>query len=75
VSLNTHDNETYIQVCKLLFDKAFEKVLKLIEKADGEFDTEVTTVIISEVDIQKVKEIAEKMGVKFRIKQYIPCFW
>jgi hypothetical protein len=62
-------------VCKLLFDKAFEKVLKLIEKADGEFDTEVTTVIISEVDIQKVKEIAEKMGVKFRIKQYIPCFW
>jgi hypothetical protein len=62
-------------VCKLLFDKAFEKVLRLIEKADGEFDTEVTTVIIPEVDIQKVKEIAEKMGVKFRVRHYVPCFW
>lgn len=75
VSLNAHDNETYIQVCKPQFEKAFENVLKFIEKAGGEFDTEVTTVTIPEVDIQKVKEMAGKMGVKFRVRQYVPCFW
>jgi len=75
VSLNAHGNETYIQVCKPQFEKAFENVLKFIKKASREFDTEVTTVTIPEVDIQKVKEMAEKMGVKFRIRQYVPCFW
>jgi len=75
VSLNAHDDETYIQVCKPRFEKAFENVLKFIEKAGGEFDTEVTTVTIPEVDIQQVKEIAENIGVKFRVRQYVPCFW
>jgi TatD family-associated radical SAM protein len=75
VSLNAHDNETYIQVCKPQFEKVFENVLKFIKKAGGEFDTEVTTVAIPEVDIQKVKEMAGKMGVKFRVRQYVPCFW
>lgn len=75
VSLNAHDKATYIQVCKPQFENAFENVLKFIEKASREFDTEITTVTIPEVDIQKVRETAGKMGVKFRIRQYIPCFW
>ncbi|RLI45044.1 metallo cofactor biosynthesis protein [Candidatus Bathyarchaeota archaeon] len=75
VSLNAHDEATYIEVCKPQFEKAFENVLKFIEKAGREFDTEITTITIPEVDIQKVRKIAEKMGVKFRIRQYIPCFW
>jgi len=75
VSLNAHDEATYIQVCKPQFEKAFENVLKFIEKASREFDTEITTVTIPEVDIQKVRETTGKMGVRFRIREYIPCFW
>jgi TatD family-associated radical SAM protein len=75
VSLNAHDEATYIDVCKPRFEKAFENVLKFIEKAGREFDTEITTVTIPEVNIRKVRETAEKMGVKFRIREYIPCFW
>jgi cyclic pyranopterin phosphate synthase len=75
VSLNAHNEATYIHVCKPKFNSAFENVLKFIENASKEFNTEITTVTIPEVDIPKVREMARKMGVAFRIREYIPCFW
>jgi TatD family-associated radical SAM protein len=75
VSLNAHDKETYNQVCKPAFENAFESVLEFIEKAKGFLDVEVTAVRIPEVDIQKVEEIARRMGVKFRARDYIQPFW
>ena len=75
VSLNAHEKETYNQVCKPAFENAFENVLEFVEKARGEFDMEITTVTIQEVSISKVREIARKLGVGFRIREYIPCFW
>jgi len=75
VSLNAHNEVTYINVCKPKFKSAFENVLKFIENSAKEFNTEITTVTIPEVDIQKVREMAKEMGVAFRIREYIPCFW
>jgi len=75
VSLNAHNKTTYIHVCKPKFKNAFENVLKFIENAGKEFSTEITTVTIPEVDIPKVREMARKMGVAFRMREYIPCFW
>lgn len=75
VSLNAHEKETYNQVCKPAFENAFENVLKFIEKAREEFDMEITTVTIPEVNIPKVREIARKLGVGFRIREYIPFLW
>ena len=75
VSLNAHEKETYNQVCKPTFENAFENVLGFIEKAGKEFDVEITVVTIPEVNIQKVRKIARKLGVGFRIREYIPCFW
>jgi len=75
VSLNAHDKTTYNQVCKPEFEDAFESVLEFIEKARKEFETEITTVTIPEVDISKVREIARRMGAGFRIREYIPCLW
>jgi cyclic pyranopterin phosphate synthase len=75
VSLNSHNETTYIDVCKPKFKNAFENVLKFIEKASKKFDTEITTVTIPEVDIPKVREMARKIGVAFRIREYVPCFW
>jgi TatD family-associated radical SAM protein len=75
VSLNAHDKTTYNQVCKPEFENAFENVLEFIEKAREKFDVEITTVTIPEVDIPKVKEVARKLGVGFRVREYIPCLW
>jgi TatD family-associated radical SAM protein len=75
VSLNAHDEETYNQICKPAFKSAFESILEFIRKVKDNFDVEVTAVAIPEVDISKVEEVARKMGVKFRVREYIPCFW
>ena len=75
VSLNAHDKETYDQVCRPAFEDAFESVLKFIEKAKNQFDVEITAVTLPEVDISKVEELARKIGVRFRRREYVPCFW
>ena len=75
VSLNAHEKATYNQICKPKFENAFEGVLEFIEKAKEKFDTEITTVTIPEANTPKVREIAKRMGVRFRVRQYIPCFW
>ena len=76
VSLNAHDNETYNQICKPVFEDAYENVMEFIKKAKEEsLETEATAVRIPEVDLAKVKEIAERTGVKFSVREYIPCFW
>jgi TatD family-associated radical SAM protein len=76
VSLNAHNKQTYDEVCKPKFENAFTEVLNFIKKAKEEkMDTEITAVTIPEVDIVKMQEIAAGIGVKFRIRQYTPCFW
>jgi TatD family-associated radical SAM protein len=75
VSLNAHDEKAYEEVCRPRFENAFESILEFIEKAKEAFDVEITAVALPEVNLQKIGETAEKMGVKFRIREYIPCFW
>lgn len=75
VSLNAHDEETYDEVCKPAFAGAYAAVLKFIEKAKGKLDVDVTAVTTPEVDLHKVEELAKRMGVKFRLRVCIPCFW
>src|SRR3990170_154134 len=76
VSLNGHDKQTYDHICKPKFENAFQEVLNFIKRAKEEkLEIEITAVTIPEVDIAKVREIAANMGVKFRVRPYIPCFW
>lgn len=75
VSLNAQDKETYEQICKPTFENAFQNVLDFIMKAKEFLDVEITAVTVSEADISKIRELAEKMGVKFRVRQHIPCVW
>ena len=76
VSLNAHDKATYNQICKPVFEDAYENVLEFIKKAKEEgLETEATAVTIPEVNLAKVKELAERIGVKFSVREYIPCFW
>jgi cyclic pyranopterin phosphate synthase len=75
VSLNAADEETYNEVCKPIFDNAYGAVLEFIAKAKKELEVEVTAVTIPEVDLHKVAAVADKLGVAFRLRQCIPCFW
>jgi cyclic pyranopterin phosphate synthase len=76
ISLNAHNKETYNQICNPVFEDAFETVLEFIKRAKEEgMEIEATAVTIPEVEITKVKELAERMGVKFAVRQHIPFFW
>ena len=75
VSLNAGDEETYNEICKPALTGAYDAVLDFIEKAKAKLDVEVTAVTTPEVDLRKVEELAKQMGVKFRLRQHIPCFW
>jgi len=76
VSLNAYDEVTYNEVCRPKFEGAFEKVLEFIKRArDGGLDVEVTAVTISEIKISKVEKFASNLGVKFRVRPYLPCIW
>jgi GTP 3',8-cyclase len=76
VSLNAQDKETYNQICKPMFEDAYENVIEFIKKAKEEgIETEATAVTVPEVDLAKVRELAERIGVKLTVRQYIPLFW
>ena len=76
VSLNAHNKETYNDVCKPAFEDAYENVLEFIRRAkESGLETEATAVTIAEIEVSRVKEVADKMGVKFSVREYIPFFW
>ena len=75
VSLNAGDKETYMEICKPTFPDAYEAVLDFIRKAKPVLQVEVTAVRVPEVDIAKVQAVADGLGVKFRVREYIPCFY
>ncbi len=75
VSLNAGDKETYMEICKPTFPDAYEAVLDFIQKAKGVLAVEVTAVRLPEVDLARVQAVADGLGVRFRVREYIPCFY
>jgi cyclic pyranopterin phosphate synthase len=75
VSLNAGDEESYNEVCKPEFAGAYAATLEFIRNAKEELETEVTAVTTPEIDLQKVRDTAKELGVKFRLRECIPCFW
>jgi len=74
VSLNAHNSETYDRICRPRFTDAFESVLEFVERAREDFEVNLTAVAIPEISIPKVREIAEGIGVKLRIRECVPGF-
>jgi cyclic pyranopterin phosphate synthase len=75
VSLNAGDKETYAEICKPTFPEAYEAVLEFILKAKDLVEVEVTAVRLPEIDLTKVQNVANNLGVKFKVREYIPCFF
>ena len=75
VSLNAQNKEIYNQVCKPEFENAYIEVLNFIKGAEQKLDTEITAVTIPEADISKIQKLATDLSVKFRVREYVQCFW
>jgi GTP 3',8-cyclase len=75
VSLNAGDRETYNEICKPIFLEGYKVVLDFIEKTKLLLNVEVTAIRLPEVDLAKVKVVADGLGVLFNVREYIPCFY
>ena len=75
VSLNAGDRETYMEICKPTFPDAYEAVLDFIGRAKLVLEVEVTAVRLPEVDLAKLQSVADGLGVVFKVREYIPCFF
>ena len=75
VSLNAGNSETYSEICKPTFPDEYEAVLDFILKAKLSLDVEVTAVRLLEVDLGRVQEVADGLGVALKVREYIPCFY
>jgi GTP 3',8-cyclase len=75
VSLNAGDKETYVEICKPIFPDAYETVRVFVIRAKLEIEVEVTAVRVPEVDLAKVQSFADTLGVKLKVREYIPCFF
>ena len=76
VSLNGHDEESYTENCRPEFAGGFAAVLEFVKKAKkAGLEVEVSAVRMPEVNMEKVRAVAESLGVPLRVRDYIPCFW
>jgi cyclic pyranopterin phosphate synthase len=75
VSLNAGNKETYIDICKPIFPDAYETILDFVRRAKLVLEVEVTAVRLPEVDLVKVQAVADSLGVAFKVRDYIPCFY
>lgn len=69
ISLNAQDRETYNRVCKPIYPDAYSEVLEFIKESKKYIPhVQVTVVDVEGVDVDKCKEIAENLGVKFKVR-------
>ena len=75
VSLNAETKEKYMEICKPNFPEAYEALLDFIYRTKKLLEVEATAVRLPEVNLAKVQEVANNLGVKFKVREYIQCFY
>lgn len=70
ISINAHNESLYNEVCRPKLKNAYKGVLEFIELAKQELETEITAVIIPEVNIKKVEKLAKEKGVNLRKRPF-----
>jgi TatD DNase family protein len=71
ISLDAQDESTYDSICRPFYPHAYQEVIRFIERAKEVIpDVQVTVVELGDVDVARCREIAEKLGVKFRLRKF-----
>lgn len=75
ISLNAQDEKTYNQISKPKIKNAYRGMLDFVKKCkENGIDTTVTVVTHFkdyEIDVEKCRQIAQALGVKFREREYL----
>jgi hypothetical protein len=58
-----------------VFLDSYQAVLDFVCKAKVILEVQVTAVRLPEVDLAKVQAVVEGLGVTFKVREYIPCFF
>lgn len=71
ISLDAEDEKKYDEICKPVYKNAFRAVIDFIKEAKKYIpEVKITVVDIPEIDIEKCKAIAKKLGVELRIREF-----
>lgn len=71
VSLNAQDPETYLRLCRPKFGRGtYESILDFAERCKDLMTVELSAVDIPGVDIEACRGIAERLGVRFRVRVF-----
>lgn len=72
ISLNAQDSTTYEKLCHSDFGKAsFDAIIEFAKEAKKYIpDVELTIVGVPGVDVKKTRQIADEIGVSFRVRTY-----
>lgn len=72
VSLNAADPDTYVRLCSTPFgERGFHGICDFITNAVGTIPTVIATAVtVPGVDVERVRELAERLGARFRIREY-----
>lgn len=73
ISLNAEDADKYQEICRSVFGKeAYNAVLEFIQEAKKYIpDVTVSVLTLRKIDQEKCRKMAEKLGVKFRVRAYL----
>ena len=73
ISLNASDAEKYQNICKSIYLNAFGEMLKFAQQCvqAGIFTILSVVSTIGKEEIEKCAKIAENIGAKFRVREYI----
>lgn len=72
ISLNAHDSRTYQEICRPSFgEKAYQAMISFARSCVGVIP-EITLSVVEwpGVDLERCREVAEELGVGFRVRQY-----
>lgn len=72
ISLNAHNEKVYKQLHKTKINTPFKQIINFIKQAKKYIpNVVITTILHPEVNINKIKNIAEKLNVVFREREYL----
>jgi GTP 3',8-cyclase len=76
VSLNGYDEATYAENCRPAFEGAYAATVEFVRRAKAAgLAVEVSALRMPEVDLEKVRAVADELGVPLRVRDYVACFW
>ncbi|TFF84013.1 radical SAM protein [Candidatus Thorarchaeota archaeon] len=71
VSLNAPDAETYAKLCRPEFGaQTFASVIDFVKRCSKLMETKISVVELPGLDIEACRQIADRLGVGFRVRQF-----